>query len=146
MKKAGHVDDFPYSWSAAGYHPSTVKNKMDPVCAAVPGVQTSNQTYMNVICPVDVASLPEGTLPDLQSTDYAVSLIANLTARPKNSAPFLVAVGYHKPHVSVTTWPFRFLPCWCQLSLLQCTPLSSCEHYASYGARRHPRLRCSDWQ
>ncbi|KAK9393598.1 hypothetical protein NXF25_016050 [Crotalus adamanteus] len=56
--------------------------------------------HANLICPVDVAKMPEATLPDIQSTGEAVRLLKTLT-RIKRT--FFLAIGYHKPHI-----PFRY--------------------------------------
>ncbi|RXM94901.1 Iduronate 2-sulfatase [Acipenser ruthenus] len=56
--------------------------------------------HANLLCPVDVSEMPEGTLPDMQSTEEAVRL---LKAVKDESHPFFLAVGYHKPHI-----PFRY--------------------------------------
>ena len=37
MKHAGHVDDFPYSWSEPGWHPPTQKYKQAPICPPLAG-------------------------------------------------------------------------------------------------------------
>lgn len=55
---------------------------------------------MNVVCPVNVSTQPEQTLPDIQSTQHAVQFIEKLS---KESQPFFLALGYHKPHI-----PFKF--------------------------------------
>lgn len=55
---------------------------------------------MNVVCPVNVSTQPEHTLPDIQSTQHAVKFIEKLS---KESQPFFLALGYHKPHI-----PFKF--------------------------------------
>lgn len=55
---------------------------------------------MNVVCPVNVSTQPEHTLPDIQSTQHAVQFLEKLS---KESQPFFLALGYHKPHI-----PFKF--------------------------------------
>lgn len=55
---------------------------------------------MNVVCPVNVSTQPEHTLPDIQSTQHAVKFIEKLS---NESQPFFLALGYHKPHI-----PFKF--------------------------------------
>ena len=42
MKEAGHADDMPYAWSAPPYHPPTQKDKQDPICPPLAGVQVKN--------------------------------------------------------------------------------------------------------
>lgn len=55
--------------------------------------------HANLLCAVNVTEQPGGTLPDLESTDEAVSL---LKSRANDDDPFFLAVGFHKPHI-----PFR---------------------------------------
>ena len=50
--------------------------------------------------PVDVVDVPEGTLPDKQSTEQAIQLLGKMKT---SASPFFLAVGYHKPHI-----PFRY--------------------------------------
>ncbi|XP_066437887.1 iduronate 2-sulfatase isoform X2 [Eleutherodactylus coqui] len=88
-------DDYPYSWSVRPYHPSSEKYENEKTCKGKDG-----QLHANLICPVDVSEVPEGTLPDIQSTEEAIRLLK--TVRQQNSS-FFLAVGYHKPHI-----PFRF--------------------------------------
>lgn len=57
----------------------------------------------NLLCAVDVSTQPEGTLPDIQTTEEATRLLHNFTQRNNQQQPFFLAVGYHKPHI-----PFRF--------------------------------------
>ncbi len=79
----------------------------------------------NLLCPVDLSTQPEGTLPDLQVAAqlpsspifnfYTIFLTVQssaeaarfLTSRQRrtddSSPPFFLAVGFHKPHV-----PFKF--------------------------------------
>lgn len=61
---------------------------------------------MNIVCPVDVDKMPEQTLPDLQSADYAVNILRNLSSNKKQ--PFFLAVGFHKPHIPLK-YPEEYL-------------------------------------
>ncbi|XP_044162005.1 iduronate 2-sulfatase [Bufo gargarizans] len=88
-------DDYPYSWSVRPYHPSSEKYENEKTCKGKDG-----QLHANLVCPVDVSEVPEGTLPDIQSTEEAIRLLK--TVNQQNSS-FFLAVGYHKPHI-----PFRF--------------------------------------
>ncbi|XP_015676173.1 iduronate 2-sulfatase [Protobothrops mucrosquamatus] len=92
---SNHSDDYPYSWSIPAFHPSSEKYENTKVCKGKDG-----KLHANLICPVDVAKMPEATLPDIQSTEEAVRLLKTLT-RIKRT--FFLAVGYHKPHI-----PFRY--------------------------------------
>ncbi|XP_048772177.1 iduronate 2-sulfatase-like isoform X1 [Ostrea edulis] len=92
---SGKTTDYPYSWSVPPYLPSTQQYKMKKVC---PGPQGKLQ--MNVICPVNVSTQPEQTLPDIQSTQHALQFIGKWSNQSK---PFFLALGYHKPHI-----PFKF--------------------------------------
>ncbi|XP_007957243.1 iduronate 2-sulfatase [Orycteropus afer afer] len=92
---SNHSDDYPYSWSIPPYHPSSEKYENTKTCRGRDG-----ELHANLLCPVDVADVPEGTLPDKQSTEQAIQLLGKM----KTSArPFFLAVGYHKPHI-----PFRY--------------------------------------
>ena len=53
---------------------------------------------MNIVCPVDVEKMPEKSLPDIQSADFAVEFLKNMSAMAE-SKPFFLAVGFHKPHI-----------------------------------------------
>ncbi|MGH0181175.1 UNVERIFIED_CONTAM: hypothetical protein FKN15_006157 [Acipenser sinensis] len=92
---SNHSDDYPYSWSTPPYHPSSYEYEKKKVCKGKDG-----KLHANLLCPVDVSEMPEGTLPDMQSTEEAVRL---LKAVKDESHPFFLAVGYHKPHI-----PFRY--------------------------------------
>lgn len=54
----------------------------------------------NLVCPVNVMTQPESTLPDIQSVHETKRI---LSATTHGERPFFIAVGLHKPHI-----PFRF--------------------------------------
>ncbi|XP_006881393.1 PREDICTED: iduronate 2-sulfatase-like [Elephantulus edwardii] len=91
---SNHSDDSPYSWSIPPYHPSSEVCENTKTCRGQDG-----QLHANLLCPVDVVDVPEGTLPDMQSTERAIQLLEKMTT---SSRPFFLTVGYHKPHI-----PFR---------------------------------------
>ncbi|GIX89038.1 iduronate 2-sulfatase [Caerostris extrusa] len=91
---SNNTDDYPYSWTEYPYRPSTMEYKMKPVCPSLDG-----ELHMNLVCPVDVASQPEGTLPDIQNTDYAIEYLRNKTKGGNKNTPFFLGVGYYKPHI-----------------------------------------------
>ncbi|XP_067578944.1 iduronate 2-sulfatase isoform X2 [Pseudorca crassidens] len=92
---SNHSDDSPYSWSVPPYHPSSEKYENTKTCRGPDG-----ELRANLLCPVDVADVPEGTLPDKQSTEQAIRLLGKMKT---SGSPFFLAVGYHKPHI-----PFRY--------------------------------------
>nr|CAD7401951.1 unnamed protein product [Timema poppensis] len=93
-------DDQPYSWSQYPYHPSTQKYKESAVCS------NSDGTFgKNIVCPVEVHFQPGKTLPDLQSLQAAMKF---LKERQGSDQPFLLAVGFHKPHVPLK-YPREYL-------------------------------------
>ena len=68
-----------------------------------PPLSKKNKTYTNLLCPVDVEAMPGGSLPDIESTDHAIQLLANLTRRTaEEAAPFFIAIGYHKVSAATT--------------------------------------------
>ena len=115
---SNHSDDYPISWSAPPFHGSTERYKFSAVCP-----ESDGHLYTNIVCPVDVKQQPEQTLPDIQSTQFAIDFIRNYdTIKGK---PFFLALGYHKPHIplkcpkkywdlypksSIDLAPNRFLP------------------------------------
>ncbi|XP_070616053.1 iduronate 2-sulfatase isoform X2 [Erythrolamprus reginae] len=92
---SNHSDDSPYSWSVPAFHPSSEKYENTKVCKGKDG-----KLHANLICPVDVAEMPQATLPDIQSTEEAIGWLKTLKRIKRN---FFLAVGYHKPHI-----PFRY--------------------------------------
>ena len=61
-------DDLPFSWNILPpFHPSTLKYKNAALCPP------DNQT--NLLCPVELNSQPEKTLPDIQTTEEAVRFL-----------------------------------------------------------------------
>ncbi|XP_073919260.1 iduronate 2-sulfatase isoform X2 [Castor canadensis] len=92
---SNHSDDSPYSWSFPPYHPSSEKYENTKTCRGQDG-----ELHANLLCPVDVTDVPEGTLPDKQSTEEAIRLLGKMETL---TSPFFLAVGYHKPHI-----PFRY--------------------------------------
>jgi iduronate 2-sulfatase len=99
MKAAGHVDDVPYSWSAPPYHPPTHKNKNAKVCNnsdTAASLPDDGALHANLVCPVVPADQPGGDLPDTQTATEAVRLLKHELPAAQ---PFLLAVGFHKPHV-----------------------------------------------
>uniref|UniRef100_A0A8D0DY31 Iduronate 2-sulfatase n=1 Tax=Salvator merianae TaxID=96440 RepID=A0A8D0DY31_SALMN len=92
---SNHSDDYPYSWTIPAFHPSSEKYENTKVCRGKDGT-----LHANLICPVNVTEMPQGTLPDIQSTEEAIRL---LNIVKESDSKFFLAVGYHKPHI-----PFRY--------------------------------------
>ncbi|XP_060800633.1 iduronate 2-sulfatase isoform X2 [Amyelois transitella] len=92
---SNYTDDYPLSWSHLPYHPSTDKYKDAAVCKDTPTAIPKK----NLLCPVKVTDQPEGSLPDIQSVDYAKEILS----KRKSNKPFFLAVGFHKPHI-----PFKY--------------------------------------
>lgn len=91
---SNHTDDYPYSWSVPAYHPASFTFEKKKMCKGDDG-----QLHVNLLCAVNVTEQPMGTLPDIESTDEALSF---LKSRVDEDAPFFLAAGFHKPHI-----PFR---------------------------------------
>ncbi|XP_012149600.2 iduronate 2-sulfatase isoform X1 [Megachile rotundata] len=93
---SNNSDDSPYSWTETPFHPFTEKYKNAPVCQAniqIPPAQ-------NLICPVEVSSMTNKTLPDIEILNEAKNFILNQAG---NTKPFFLAVGFQKPHI-----PFKY--------------------------------------
>ena len=61
------------------------------------------RAHSNVFCPVTVSDQPGGSLPDIEITETAEKFLSE-----NHTAPFLLAVGLHKPHVP-HKFPAEFL-------------------------------------
>lgn len=94
-QSSNFTDDYPYSWSNRTFHPSTEAYMNAAICH-VPSMTPQR----NLLCPVNVMTQPEHTLPDIQSMQETKRILA-LARHSKR--PYFVAVGLHKPHI-----PFRF--------------------------------------
>ncbi|KAJ8724811.1 hypothetical protein PYW07_015769 [Mythimna separata] len=87
------TDDYPYSWSQYPFHPPTEKYKDAAVCYD----NETKKLQKNLVCPVNVQHQPGGTLPDLESLEHAINFLSNRNS----SQPFLLAVGFYKPHIPI---------------------------------------------
>ncbi|KYM80558.1 Iduronate 2-sulfatase [Atta colombica] len=94
-------DDSPYSWTEKPFHPYTDRYKNAPVCRMVP----QSKVAMNLICPVRISTMPNKTLPDLETLREARRFI---NEHKKNVNPFFLAVGFQKPHIPLK-YPERYL-------------------------------------
>ncbi|KAL8599536.1 hypothetical protein ACOMHN_066534 [Nucella lapillus] len=100
-RASNFTDDYPLSWSVPAYHPPTEKYREARVCPGADG-----KLHMNVVCPVTVSEMPGGSLPDLQSSEFAVQFLKNRTSQRQQ--PFFLAVGFHKPHLPLK-YPKEYL-------------------------------------
>lgn len=96
------TDDFPYSWSEPPYHPSTEKYKQSRVCID----EKTGKLSKNLVCPVVVEFQPEGTLPDIQTTETVIEKLNKV--KNNSDQPFFIAVGFHKPHIPLK-YPHKYL-------------------------------------
>lgn len=108
---SNHTDDFPYSWSVPAYHPASFAFEKKRMCKGEDG-----QLHVNLLCAVDVSQQPMATLPDIESTDEALSF---LKSRQNQDQPFFLAIGFHKPHI-----PFRIPQEFLSLYPLEHIPLA----------------------
>nr|XP_026491769.1 iduronate 2-sulfatase [Vanessa tameamea] len=94
------TDDFPYSWNEKPYHPPSEKYKDVAVCKN----KQTNELQKDLLCPISVNMQPDGVLPDMETINYAIDLI-----KTRNSSkPYLLAVGFHKPHIPLK-YPHKYL-------------------------------------
>ncbi|KAK7500511.1 hypothetical protein BaRGS_00008086, partial [Batillaria attramentaria] len=92
---SGGNDDFPYSWTFPAFHAPAEKYHASKVCPGPDG-----KKYNFARCPVDVKTMPYGSLEDIQNTDFAISFLQN---RSEDLKPFFLGLGFHKPHL-----PFKY--------------------------------------
>ncbi|KAK7097566.1 iduronate 2-sulfatase-like [Littorina saxatilis] len=88
---SGGTDDYPYSWTYPAYHAPTVKYTGKKICPGPDGKLTHS-----AVCPVDLKTVPGGSLPDIQNTDFTIDFLKN---RSMDHKPFFVGMGYHRPHL-----------------------------------------------
>ncbi|XP_017875513.1 iduronate 2-sulfatase [Ceratina calcarata] len=93
---SNHSDDYPYSWSEIPFHPFTERYKNVAVCRS----NLTTEPMLNLVCPVDVSSMPNKTLPDIEIMQEAKRFLSNQAG---NVTPFFLAVGFQKPHI-----PFKY--------------------------------------
>lgn len=98
---SNHSDDYPLSWSSPPFHGSTEKYKFSAVCPS-----TDGELHTNIVCPVDVTTQPEQTLPDIQSAQFAIDFINNYNT--SSGVPFFLSVGFNKPHIPLK-YPKQYL-------------------------------------
>ncbi|XP_054008489.1 iduronate 2-sulfatase isoform X1 [Hylaeus anthracinus] len=93
---SNYSDDSPYSWTEIPFHPYTERYKDAPVCQ--PNLRLL--PAQNLICPVQISSMPNKTLPDIEILKEAKRFIQD---QARSSKPFFLAVGFQKPHI-----PFKY--------------------------------------
>ncbi|XP_025154174.1 iduronate 2-sulfatase isoform X2 [Harpegnathos saltator] len=94
-------DDSPYSWTEEPFHPYTDRYKNAPVCKA----NLQSKAAQNLVCPVHVSTMPNRTLPDIETLREARRFIHE---HRKDCNPFFLAVGFQKPHIPLK-FPDRFI-------------------------------------
>ncbi|KAK0158700.1 hypothetical protein PV328_009676 [Microctonus aethiopoides] len=99
---SNYSDDSPYSWSEIPFHPFTNKYKNAPVC--FDDSSYLNNPASNLVCPVNVSTTPGGILPDMEILEAAKTF---LNHQQSNENPFLLAVGFEKPHIPLK-YPSHF--------------------------------------
>ncbi|KAL8598684.1 hypothetical protein ACOMHN_033249 [Nucella lapillus] len=90
-RASGFTDDYPYSWTYPAFHAPTKKYTNKKICPRPDG-----KLYHDAVCPVDLRTVPGGSLPDIQNTDYTIAFLKN---RSLDHKPFFVGMGYHRPHL-----------------------------------------------
>lgn len=66
------------------------------------------------VCPVRVSSMPNSTLPDIETLNAAKAFLRRGSSRRE---PFFLAVGFQKPHIPLK-YPRRFLSNSLEFSLI----------------------------
>ncbi|XP_063978927.1 iduronate 2-sulfatase [Diachasmimorpha longicaudata] len=95
---SNNSDDSPYSWSREAFHPYTNRYKDSPLCTS----EDDRLPARNLVCPVDVSSMPRGTLPDIENFEAAKEFLNNYKNNITNThgeTPFFLALGFEKPHI-----------------------------------------------
>ncbi|KAJ8676214.1 hypothetical protein QAD02_012000 [Eretmocerus hayati] len=93
-----HSDDSPFSWSKKPFHPYTERYKDAPLCPS-----RNAPPADNLVCPINVSSMPNATLPDIETLEAAKRFL-----NEDNKRPFFLAVGFQKPHIPLK-YPKQFL-------------------------------------
>ncbi|XP_023939159.1 iduronate 2-sulfatase [Bicyclus anynana] len=99
-KSSNFTDDYPYSWTYIPYHPPSEKYKNSAVCKD----KKTKRLQKNLICPITVKTQPGSTLPDIETLKYSIDILN----QRNRSKPFLLAVGFHKPHIPLK-YPHQYL-------------------------------------
>ncbi|CAH2243583.1 jg12893 [Pararge aegeria aegeria] len=99
-KSSNFTDDYPYSWSEIPYHPPTERYRNAAVCKD----RKTKKLQKNLICPVTVKTHPGRTLPDMETLKRSIDILS----QRNRSKPFLLAVGFHKPHIPLK-YPHQYL-------------------------------------
>ncbi|KAG8332959.1 hypothetical protein J6590_012728 [Homalodisca vitripennis] len=97
-------DDQPYSWSSTPYHPPSQAYMNAPVCSR----EGQEALHSNLVCPVTPDQQPGGSLPDLESLQEAKRFLQDWSVGEERGQNFLLAVGFHKPHVPLK-YPRKYL-------------------------------------
>ncbi|KAL8621043.1 hypothetical protein ACOMHN_040568 [Nucella lapillus] len=88
---SGYTDDYPYSWTYPAFHAPTKNFSHDKICPHPDG-----HLSHSAVCPVDLKTVPGGSLPDIQNSDFTIDF---LKKRSKDHKPFFLGMGYHRPHL-----------------------------------------------
>ncbi|CAD6208056.1 GSCOCG00010330001-RA-CDS [Cotesia congregata] len=100
LPHSNYSDDSPYSWTDVPFHPVTDKYKNTRVCFN----NNASELARNLVCPVNVTSMPRFTLPDLENLNAAKQYLSNYS----KLKPFFLAVGFEKPHIPLK-YPEEYL-------------------------------------
>ncbi|XP_014256218.1 iduronate 2-sulfatase isoform X2 [Cimex lectularius] len=95
------TDDELYSWTETPFHPMTEKFKEAKVCFSK---KNPFVLHRNIVCPVVTRVQPGKTLPDIEIAQEAIKTLKQFQ---NQSAPFFLAVGFHKPHIPLK-YPYHY--------------------------------------